>query len=316
MTGILVIKLGALGDFVQATLAMEAIRSAHSEERLTLLTTPAFKGLAEATGWFDEIWTDGRPRGLAAHLRLITRLRNSQFRRVYDLQTSSRSSWFFQALWPNRPEWSGVAKGCSHPHANPERASMHTVDRQAEQLAAIGLDVPRNWDGKLAPDIRGFAGVAHVDTDRFELPQRFALIVPGGSGHRPAKRWPAGSYGELSRQLTDGGLLPVLIGADAERDLVEEIVAACPGAHSLVGRTSFLDIIALGMRAELALGNDTGPMHLIAASGAPSLVLFSHESDPARCAARGRRVEIVRVPDLQDLSVAQVSEALRQLNDG
>jgi ADP-heptose:LPS heptosyltransferase len=63
-----------------------------------------------------------------------------------------------------------------------------------------------------------------------------------------------------------------------------------------------------------AVGNDTGPMHLIAAAGAPSLVLFSSESDPGLCAprpgAQGGKVAILRKPDLVALSVSEVQSTL------
>ena len=308
------IKLGALGDFVQASLAMDAIAKAHSGDDLTLLTTPAFASLGEAYGHFKEIWTDGRPKGIGAHLKLIARLRKAGFERVYDLQTSSRSSWYFQTLRPGAPEWSGVAAGCSHPHANPNRVAMHTVDRQAEQLAALGIEVPRKGvDGLPVPDLSGLPTAAGATIDRFNLSRPFALIVPGGAPHRPAKRWPAAQYGELAQHLIQEGLLPVLIGAKAEEGLVSEILAECPDIASLVGQTSFLDIVALGSQAALAIGNDTGPMHLLASAGAPSLVLFSHESDPARCAPRGRQVVVRRVPDLRDLSVSEVIAAISGL---
>ena len=59
------------------------------------------------------------------------------------------------------------------------------------------------------------------------------------------------------------------------------------------------------------MGNDTGPMHLIAAAGCPCLVLFSHDSDPERCVPRGGRVSILRRPDLANLPV----EALLSMLD-
>ena len=58
---ILVIKLSALGDFVQATGPMKAIRTAHPGARITLLTTAPYVAMGQATGWFDEVWSDGRP---------------------------------------------------------------------------------------------------------------------------------------------------------------------------------------------------------------------------------------------------------------
>ena len=62
----------------------------------------------------------------------------------------------------------------------------------------------------------------------------------------------------------------------------------------------------------LAVGNDTGPLHLAAAAGAPAIVLFSRASDPALSAPRGR-VAILRAENLADLPVAQVAQAANSL---
>ena len=133
---ILVIKLAALGDFVQAFGPFAAIRAHHPDAAIALLTTPPFAGLARRSPWFDAVWSDGRPswRDPAAWWRLARRLRAAGFARVYDLQTSRRSSRYRLLAGP-RAEWSGIAPGASHPHANPARDSMHTVERQREQEA-------------------------------------------------------------------------------------------------------------------------------------------------------------------------------------
>lgn len=293
---IAVIKLGALGDFVQAFSPFRTIRAHHESAHLTLITTPPFAALGRATGYFDEIWEDGRPRTVADYCAFIRRLRRARFDRVYDLQTSTRSSVYFLLLFPRFPEWSGVALGCSHPHANPNRVAMHTVDRQAEQLAMAGL---RNV---LPADMSW----AQADAARFTLPKPYVLLVPGGSAHRLRKRWPDTHYGALAQALVRAGLRPVVLGSRDERALAQAIKRLCPEVVDLVGQTDFLEILALGREAALAIGNDTGPMHLIAAADAPSLVLFSDESDPARCAPRGRRVRTLSAPNLADLSVERV----------
>ncbi len=58
---ILVIKLGALGDFIQATGPFAAIRTHHVGERIVLLTTEPFAALERTSGYFDEVWIDSRP---------------------------------------------------------------------------------------------------------------------------------------------------------------------------------------------------------------------------------------------------------------
>jgi ADP-heptose:LPS heptosyltransferase len=78
----------------------------------------------------------------------------------------------------------------------------------------------------------------------------------------------------------------------------------------LTGKTSLLELASLARRAAVAIGNDTGPMHLIAAAGCPAIVLFSRASEPALCAPRACRVTVLRRPALEDLAVEEVLAAL------
>lgn len=295
MTRILVIKLGALGDFMLAFGPFAAIRAQHPAAEVTLLTTAPFADLARDSRWFDRVLTDSRPRwwDLPALVRLRRALQGFDF--VYDLQTSGRSSHYHRMA--GRPPWSGIARGASHPHANPARDRMHTLDRQREQLAMAGIPaVP-------SPDLSWLTAGGSV------LPQPYALLVPGAAPHRPAKRWPAARFGELARLLNRQGLRPVVAGAGADRPLAAEIAAACPATLDLTGRTTLTDLAGLAARAALAVGNDTGPMHLAAAMGCRCVVLFSGRSDPALTAPRGR-VTVLRETDLADLPVERVAAAL------
>lgn len=299
---ILVIKLGALGDVVQALGPMAAIRRHHAGARITALTTAPFAPLLAASPYVDEVWVDPRPRAwqIGAWMALRRRLRDARFDRVYDLQTSGRSSFYLRLFGPGRyPEWSGIAAGGSHPHANPKRDVMHTIERQAEQLRDAGIaEVPM-------PDVSWLA----ADLARYALPPRFALLVPGGSAMRLQKRWPAAAYGALAQRLLARGVTPIVIGIASERPLAATIRAVCPEARDLTGQTSFAEIAALARRALFAVGNDTGPMHLIAAAGCSCAVLFSADSEPALCAPRGR-VTVLRRPDLAQLTVDEVAAAL------
>jgi len=284
---------------VLSTGPFRAIREAHPNAHIVLLTIKAYEGLARRTGYFDEIWLDERPKPWQVSKLLALRrlLRSKRFSWVYDLQTSDRSSSYYRLFGRPKPAWSGIATGCSHPHANPNRNFMHTVERQADQLAMAGIqNVP-------PPDL----SMIDSDLTPFDLPERFALLVPGSSPHRPDKRWPAAHYGELARRLESIGLKPVLIGAEAERETMAEILRHCPSALNLAGRTSFDQIAALGRKAQIAVGNDTGPMHILATAGCRSVVLFSKASDPALTAPRGRDVTVLQRGDLADLSVDEVA---------
>jgi len=305
---ILIIKLGALGDFVQALGPIAAIRRHHEDARLVLLTTAPYVELAEATGFFDQVWTDSRPGrfNFAGWWGLRKRLRGGWFTRVYDLQTSARSSLYFRLFQPSPvPEWSGIAGGCSHPHDNPKRDLMHTIERQGEQLKMAGIE---NVPGPEA--IVGLTGL-NADISEFGLPGDFALLAPGGAPHRPRKRWPQEKFSQLAGRLAATGLTPVLLGTKTEEDALNAIAGDCPEAVNLAGRTDLLQIAGLARRARVAVGNDTGPMHLIAGLGCPSVVLYSADSDPALCGQRGAGVTILRSQNLADLGVDDVVAAAK-----
>jgi len=301
---ILVIKLGALGDIVQATGPFAAIRAHHKDARITLLTGPAYEGFLKDSNWFDEVWVDERPgwKNWRAWFRLRRRLKRGEFARVYDLQTSDRSSGYFHLLLPgSRPEWSGIARFASHPHANKKRDDMHTVDRQAEQLNMAGIEVVP------APSLNW----VNTEVSRFGLEAPYVLLVPGGSAHRPEKRWPVGSYTEFARRLVARGVTPVLIGAGADAHATGTVDSFCEGARDLTAETSFAEIVGLARGAAGAVGNDTGPMHIIATSGCPTVALYSFASDPALCAQKGSDVTILRRDLLTELSVDEVEAALK-----
>ena len=296
---ILVMKLGALGDFAQAFGPFAAIRAHHPGAEITLLTTPPFAPLARQAPWFDLVWEDGRPKGLAALWALGRRLRAARFGRVYDLQTSDRSSRY-RWLVGRGVEWSGIAAGASHPHANPRRDFMHTVERQREQLAMAGIGqfpaLALDW--------------LDADITRFALPDRFALLIPGASPGRPAKRWPVENFAALAAALD---MPAVILGGPTEASLGTAITQTAPGARDLTGKTSFADIAALARRAAFCIGNDTGPTHLAAVAGCPTLALFGEDSDPALCAPRGPRVAVLRRQPLGSLLLADVQGALQEL---
>jgi ADP-heptose:LPS heptosyltransferase len=302
---ILVIKHGALGDVILAQSPFQAIRQHHKQAKITLLTTKPFAAFLQKSGLFDDVWIDDRPKlwQLGKLIPLIRKLRAGQFDRVYDLQTSTRTNSYFRFFPANaKPEWCGVATGCSHPHDSPMRTKIHTIERHIDQLGVAGItDIPPadfSW--------------SMTDISRFDLPEKIALLVPGGSAHRPEKRWPATRFGELAQYLFQQGLTPVLIGGKAEADAIAEIRKYCQEAIDLTSQTEFGEIASLGAHAEIAIGNDTGPLHLISAVGCTTIVLFSAASNPHMSRPRGRDVRVLQKDNLADLPLDTVIDAWQQ----
>jgi len=302
---ILVIKLGALGDFLLALGPMAAVRAHHPDAHRVLLTTRLYAPLIEGSGLFHEVWLDSRPKWWqpAGLWKLRRRLRHGDFSRVYDFQNSDRTALYFRLLGPGRrPDWSGKVAGCSHRFVVDRAEIVHASDWQRHQLIQTGLGPPP------APDLswmgRGDA------PDRFALPRPYVLLVPGCSAHRPEKRWPAPAYAELARRLAARGLTPVLTGSAPEAALTATIAAACPQAIDLAGRTSLPDLADLARAAAGAVGNDTGPIHLIALTVCPTVAVFSAASDPVRNRPLGDHVKVLYSADLAELTVDRVEAAL------
>ena len=278
-----------------------AIRASWPDAHIVLLTTPPYAELARMAPWFDEVRVETRAAWLniAALLRLRRALRGFDF--VYDLQTSKRTNRYFWLA--GKPNWSGMAKGSSNPHANPARNAMHSIERQREQLQMGGI---RQFP---TPDLSWLTAAPIA----FDLPERFALLVPGTSPHRLAKRWPIRNFADLAVMLERSGLTPVVVGSRGERPLAARIQESAKSTLDLTGKTSIAQLAAIAARAELAVGGDTGPVHLASAVGCDTLALFSAASDPKLAAPRtptGHWARVLREKDLTDLSVAKVAAEL------
>lgn len=302
---ILVIKLGALGDFIYALGPMQAIRRHHPNAEITLMTRAAYAELGKRTGLFDSVWTDTEPKifNLPGVLALRARLTGAAFDRVYDLQTSDRTGFYYRLFWPGpKPEWSGIVPGCSHYHHYKRPTLTHTQDRQRTQLEIAGITDVRPSD------------LAFMDSDigRFDLPEAFALLIPGSSLKMAIKRWPATSYGEIARRLHAAGITPVLLGGKEDQDAIQTIKEICPEARDLSGKTTLYDIPALARAARITVGNDTGPMHMAALSGCPTVAVFSTKSFPDKAAPRGNNVSLLVREDLNDLTVESIWEAIQK----
>jgi len=130
----------------------------------------------------------------------------------------------------------------------------------------------------------------NTDISKFNLRNPYALIVPGSAPSRPEKRWPKEKYAQLCQKLANQNIQPVLIGTKDEVEITQ--------------------YIALGRNAQYAVGNDTGPMHMVGPTGCKTLVLFSCHSNPTRNAPMGDHVHTIQVKDFNDLDVQQVFNKL------
>lgn len=333
---VLVIKLGAMGDFMQALGAMRVVRATHPSARITLLTTEPYEAFAKACPYFDIVEADGRPKDIKGRADLIRRLRSAGYDMVYDFQNNDRTAQYFMGLTGKKPLWSGHAKGASHQHMNENRGEMHNFDRLAEQLLHAGLSPkppgdPTGWiiGQDVLPSV-DWIRPAFRDPPRFQpaffsLNGPYMLLIPGSSADHPEKRWPVDRFAKIATWVADAGITPVVIGTKAEGDIGAQILKMEPRTKNIVGRTDLFQLATLSERAVFALGGDTGPMHLAAAARAPGVCLFAQEwnDDMARelrtvwnpktrlgrAAPRGGSMMVLHAAALESISVDDVKRA-------
>ncbi len=304
---LLIIKHGALGDFILSFGPFKAIRDYHLNDHIVLLTNRVFKEFAKESNYFNEIIVDDRPPIWNAKkmFKLANLLRKKNFYRIYDLQTSQRSSFYYNFFrFKNNIEWSGVARGCSHPDRNPDRNKIHTIERHKIQLAEIGIKNVK---------LSNFSWVKN--TNNYKIQEPYVLFSPGGSLHRLKKRWPIKNYVEIAKRFLRKKITPVILGTSEDLEIGEFISMNTSGSVNLVNKTTIQDLCSLAKDTQLAIGNDTGPMHVFSMNGCNSLVLFSDDSNPKRCAPRSinkkKLVKIIQKKDLRNLTTDEVLHSLR-----
>jgi ADP-heptose:LPS heptosyltransferase len=305
---VLVISRGPVGDFALSLAALRHIRAAHADARITLLTTLPFETLARSCPYIDLVDLGGAPETFGEWADLVGRVRASRFDRVYDLEASPFTARLFKLLWPLPPKWSGVALGCALPHRDPRRASMHLLERHAGQLAAAGVwpDAPTR-PGEAPPADAAWITRRFRDTRLSPRPQ--VLLLPGGDTAQP--RWPVSGFGELALTLRGQGYDVLVLGGPEDAAAAHAIQHRAP-VRDLTGQADYAEIALLGARAALAVGADSGLMTLVAAAGAPTLILADQAQDLERLRPRGH-IAILCAEDLADLPVSEVLRAAQRL---
>jgi lipopolysaccharide heptosyltransferase I len=297
---ILLVKPSALGDVVHALPVAALIRRRGPEAHLAWLISRPFAPLLETNPHVNEPITFDRERGggLRRHSknaqRLRSRLRESRFDLVIDLQGLFRSGWLtWGTRAPVRVGFSYAREGAQifYTHRVPGRpGERHAIERYLDVADALGLGrdpvefplhtLPQDEDG-----VGWMLGTTGAD--------RYAVLLPGTNW--ATKRWPAQYFAELARRLDrELNLRPVVAGADDAISAAHIIRSWHADALDLVGKTNVRELTALLRNASLVVSNDSGPMHLAAALGVPLVAPFGPTS-PLRTGPYQRGQGVVRL---------------------
>ncbi|MBK7878784.1 MAG: glycosyltransferase family 9 protein [Planctomycetes bacterium] len=296
---ILCIKFWGLGSLQMLTAAAQHLRRAHPDAELHLLTLAENEAFARGLGVFDAVRTldvhTGRgPLGwsvLSARIAALVReLRRARFDAVYDFEFFTRFSALVTLL-SGASSTHGYAapnvwRGGFHDHTVPFNRYWHAA-RNFRALAG-GEDGSDVEPGDLAPFQTSEREAGELDhaLERAGLSSGRALVVlnPNAGELSLERRWPAANFAALARALVlEDGFAVALVGAPSEAEYVAGIARAAGELPSgalvdVAGKLSIGALAALLARADAVVTNDSGPMHVSAALGTPTVGLFGPET--------------------------------------
>ena len=287
-----IIKPSSLGDVVHALPVLSALRARWPHARIAWVVNRGLRGLLDGHPHLDEVVPFDRglvgigPRGIAASMRFASELRRKRFDVAIDLQGLFRSAMMTVATGAKlRVGLASAREGAPHFYTHRvgvPSATIHAVDRLMEVARAFGADPRPTFVPAISAEDRAWAaGVLKiVPTPR--------LVVNVGA-RWITKRWPPARFAEVAaRAARERGAGVIAVGATEDAPLVAEFIErmkTIPVLH-LAGRTNLSQLAAVMEAADCVLSNDTGPLHLAAATGVPVVGVYTCTS-PAKTGPHG-----------------------------
>lgn len=287
-----------VGDAVLAIPAMKAVRERLPGSRITLLARPWVAGLFTSAPFIDEVWKEAKPSGLAGWMRISRDMRARQFD-VGLLFPNSFESALMMFL-------GGVTQRIGY--ATDGRQWMLTSSiaprNETRHQVEYYLDLARLLNANAGqPSIEIHATPAERESARVLLraegiaeDRRFLVLNPGAA-YGSAKRWHEDRFASAADTLAQNlGLEVVLIGSQSERGVAEQIASRIRSKCAVLsGKTSLETLIGVLAESSLMLTNDSGPMHIAAALGVPTVAVFG-STDERVTGPCGPRTRIVKKP--------------------
>ncbi|HUI25885.1 MAG TPA: glycosyltransferase family 9 protein [Candidatus Kryptonia bacterium] len=284
---ILMILHGAIGDVVRALPLLTRLRAGYPGARITWAVEPIAAPLLAGHPALDDCVVFDRPRGLPAFMEFLGRIRRLRADVALDLQRHLKSGVVSRV--------SGAPLRFGFHRRNAKEGNWLFNNRHLPPLDPFGLKLQQYL---VFADVLGVAaapvqfGLVPNEEERSRVQQMLegrggplAAIFVGSTW--PSRFWFADRNAEVVRGLRARGFEPVLLGGVGERAFAEEIarLAGVP-VSNLAGKTNLRDLIALFDRSAVAVGPDSGPMHIAAAMGCRVISLWGATS-PARSAPWG-----------------------------
>lgn len=295
---ILVYHIGSIGDTLVAVPALWAVRESYPHAHITMLTDEQpgpflvqSCDILDGSGLIDNyiVYPVGRP---AAMVRLLLQLRSRKFdslvyliRAYVDDRRIQRDKLFFRLAGIKRYiGMQAFSKNPTYSLGSPMSEVPHLADAILTRLRADGLKTPPAGQGRVDVNI-GECEQENITRWLSELPNDGGRpwLAMGPGSKMSLKIWPYERYLAVAKCLIDEyDLWPVIFGGSGDRGVGEKLAQELGRGYVPAGVLGVRDSMAAMKRCLLFLGNDTGTMHMAAASGVRCVVPFSSRDAKGR----------------------------------
>ena len=311
MSNILIIKHGSLGDIAQACGAIQDISENHKDDQIHLLTTKPYFELFKKNPHISNVILDKRLSKInLIYLYLLMReIKKYNFSKVYDLQNSSRTSFYKNILFPKADKtiW------CSTETTLPEGTTKKDFDKDSvlsrfdHQLKSSGI----NTNHTMKPDFSWSAVDISEIKKNYEL-DKYLILFPFCSPHLTSKKWPY--YNDLISMINQKFENKFKVVTAPGPDEIED--AKKINALYVLDNDKALNISQLSgliRDSSFVVSNDTGPAHITAHLGSKGIALFGSHTTPFKVSIERENFNALQAPELSKLSPEKVFEKLSEI---
>ena len=305
MSNILIIKHGSLGDIAQISGVIRDIRETYNKEKIFILTTAPYVDLLSRCPYVDGVLIDKRlPRwNILYLLKLKKMMKKFNFSYVYDLQNSSRTSFYRKYLF-GISGWSSSKTALGKKIKKSVSDNESVLERFKFQLDESNVKTQYT----LMPDFSWACTNVNQIVNKF-FGNKFILIFPFSSPNLPHKQWPY--YNELIKiiKLKHNHLEIVVAPGVNEIDKAKNI-----NAITIVNNNKFLNIMELAgliKKSSFVIANDTGPAHMAAHLGMKGIVLFGYHTTAQKVGIETKKFKSLTVKKLEELLPDEVYSRIK-----
>ena len=300
MSNILIIKHGSLGDIVQISGAIKDIKEANKDKKIFVLTTLPYVELYTRCPYLNGVIIDKRlPRWNIFYLiRLRKTLSKFKFEKVFDLQNSSRTS-FYRKFILKIPDWSSTKTTLKKGEKKKDFDQESVLSRFKIQLENSDVLVQHC----LKPDFTWAAVNVDKIVNKF-FGRKFILIFPFCSPQLPHKKWP--HFRDLIKIFkTKHSEFEIAIAPN-----FSEIEEAKKFQATLITNNNkplnIMELAGLITKSSYVVANDTGPAHMAAHLGKEGLALFGYHTSAQKVSIETEKFKTLTANKLEELSPESV----------